>query len=294
MADIFERSGKQFFMSEFWDWWQHLPQHISPVVFQIGWFKVQYYGLSYIAAFAMTYFLVLYRIKHEKRFTFTKDQINDITTYAILGLIIGARLGYVLFYNLAYYLHHPLEIILPFSFSNGFTFTGISGMSYHGGLIGALLAVTWYLRKTKLNFWDGMDLYFTVVPLGYTFGRLGNFMNGELYGRVTTAPIGMYFPQASETALRHPSQLYEAFFEGIFLFVILWSIRKIKKPRGAMLAFYVIGYGTVRFFIEFFRQPDAQIGFVFLFFSMGQVLCALMIAGGIGLYIYLRQTQQRV
>ncbi|MBW2435650.1 MAG: prolipoprotein diacylglyceryl transferase [Desulfobacterales bacterium] len=281
-------------MSEFWDWWQHLPQNISPVIFEIGGFKVQYYGASYIAAFALTYFLVLYRIKHERRFTFTKDQINDITTYAILGLIIGARLGYVLFYNLAYYLHHPLEIFLPFSFSNGFTFTGISGMSYHGGLIGALLAVTWYVRKAKLNLWDVADLYFTVVPLGYTFGRLGNFMNGELYGRITTAPIGMYFPQAAEKALRHPSQLYEAFFEGIFLFVILWRIRKIQKPRGAMLAFYVIGYGTVRFFIEFFRQPDAHIGFIFLSFSMGQILCALMIAGGIGLYLYLRQTQQRV
>jgi phosphatidylglycerol:prolipoprotein diacylglycerol transferase len=281
-------------MSEFWEWWQHLPQNISPIIFEIGWFKVQYYGLSYIAAFAMTYFLVLYRVKHEERFVFTKDQINDITTYAILGLIVGARLGYVVFYNLAYYLSHPLEIFLPFSFSDGFAFTGISGMSYHGGLIGALLAVTWYVRKAKLAFWDVMDLYFTVAPLGYTFGRLGNFMNGELFGRVTTAPIGMYFPQAPDTALRHPSQLYEALFEGIFLFVFLWSIRKIKKPRGAMLAFYVIGYGTVRFFIEFFRQPDAHIGFIWLSFSMGQILCALMIAGGFGLYLYLRQTQQRV
>ena len=281
-------------MSEFWEWWQHLPQNISPVIFEIGWLKIQYYGLSYIAAFALTYFLVLYRIKHEERFALNRDQVNDITTYAILGLIIGARLGYVLFYNLAYYLRHPLEIVLPFSFSNGFTFTGISGMSYHGGLIGALLAVTWYIRKNKLEFWDVMDLYFTVVPLGYTFGRLGNFMNGELFGRVTTAPIGMYFPQAPDAALRHPSQLYEAFFEGVFLFFILWRIRKLKKPKGAMLAFYVIGYGTVRFFIEYFRQPDAHIGFIFLSFSMGQVLCALMIAGGIILYLYLRQTQPRV
>ena len=281
-------------MTEFWDWWQHLPQNINPVLFEIGWFKVQYYGLSYIAAFALTYALVLYRIKHEKRFAFTKDQVNDITTYAILGLIIGARLGYVLFYNLAYYLRHPLEIFLPFSFSNGFAFTGIAGMSYHGGLIGAVLAVIWYVRKSGLKFWDVSDLYFTVVPLGYTFGRLGNFMNGELFGRVTSAPIGMYFPLAPDSGLRHPSQLYEAFFEGIFLFVILWRIRKIKKPRGAMLALYVIGYGMVRFFIEFFRQPDAHIGFIFLSFSMGQILCALMIAGGIGLFLYLRQTQQQV
>ena len=289
MAEFAERSGRQFFMSEFWDWWQHLPQHISPVIVEIGWFRLQYYGLMYIVAFAFTYFLVLYRVNHEGRFEFSKNQINDLTTYAILGLIVGARLGYVLFYNLSYYLRHPLEIFLPFSFSNGFTFTGISGMSYHGGLIGILLAVLWYIRKANLNYWDVMDLYVPVVPLGYTFGRLGNFINGELFGRATTSPIGMYFPQAPEKVLRHPSQLYEAFFEGIFLFIFLWSIRRFRVPKGAMLALYVIGYGTVRFFIEYFREPDAHLGFIFLSFTMGQMLCAAMIAGGIGLYFYLRQ-----
>ena len=160
-------------------------------------------------------------------------------------------------------------------------------MSYHGGLIGILLAVSWYVRKSKINYWEVMDLYVPVVPLGYTFGRLGNFINGELFGRVTTSPIGMYFPQAPEKALRHPSQLYEALFEGIFLFAILWGLRKKSIPEGAMLALYIIGYGTVRFFIEYFREPDAHLGFVFASFSMGQVLCALMIAGGIGLYLYL-------
>ena len=293
MADTVERSENLFSMSEFWDWWQHLPQHISPIIFEIGWFRLQYYGLMYIVAFALTYFLVLYRIRHETRFEFSKNQVNDLITYAILGLIIGARLGYVLFYNLAYYLRHPLEIFLPFSFSNGFAFTGISGMSYHGGLIGILLAVFWYVRKAKLNYWQVMDLYVPAVPLGYTFGRLGNFINGELFGRATTAPIGMYFPQAPEKMLRHPSQLYEAFFEGLFLFIILWSIRKIKVPTGAMLAIYVIGYGTVRFFIEFFREPDPQLGFIFLSFSMGQILCAMMIAGGIGMYFYLKQIEKR-
>jgi phosphatidylglycerol:prolipoprotein diacylglycerol transferase len=280
-------------MSEFWDWWQHLPQHISPVIFEIGWFRLQYYGLMYIVAFALTYFLVRYRIKHEARFEFSKNQVNDSITYAIVGLIIGARLGYVVFYNFGYYLRHPLEIFLPFSFSNGFAFTGISGMSYHGGLIGILLAAVWYVRKAKLNYWQLMDLYVPAVPLGYTFGRLGNFLNGELFGRATTAPIGMYFPQAPERALRHPSQLYEAFFEGIFLFIILWSIRKIKMPTGAMLAIYVIGYGSVRFFIEFFREPDAHLGFIFLSFSMGQILCTMMIAGGIGLYFYLKKIEQQ-
>ena len=293
MANTIERSANLVAMSEFWDWWQHLPQHISPVIFEIGWFRLQYYGLMYIVAFALTYFLVRYRIKHEARFEFSKNQVNDSITYAIVGLIIGARLGYVVFYNFGYYLRHPLEIFLPFSFSNGFAFTGISGMSYHGGLIGILLAAVWYVRKAKLNYWQLMDLYVPAVPLGYTFGRLGNFLNGELFGRATTAPIGMYFPQAPERALRHPSQLYEAFFEGIFLFIILWSIRKIKMPTGAMLAIYVIGYGSVRFFIEFFREPDAHLGFIFLSFSMGQILCTMMIAGGIGLYFYLKKIEQQ-
>ena len=275
-------------IEEFWDWWQHLPQTIDPVIFSIGSFKLQYYGLMYIVAFAITFFLVLYRIKREDRFEITSDQVKDLTTYMILGLVVGARLGYVAFYNLSYYLKHPLEIIIPFSFSNGITFTGISGMSYHGGLIGVIL-VTWlYTYKARLDWWSVVDLYIPAIPLGYTFGRLGNFINGELFGRVTTSPVGMYFPMAKAGELRHPSQLYEAFLEGLFLFAILWSIRKIKMPKGATLGLYLIGYGTVRFFIEYVRQPDDHIGFVFLSFSMGQILCSLMIAGGFFLYFYLR------
>jgi len=274
-------------MGDFWSWWQHLPENISPVILQIGWFKLQYYGLMYIVAFAITYFLVVYRVKHEDRFGITIDQVKDVTTFIILGLIIGARLGYVLFYNLSYYLTHPLEIILPFSFSNGVQFTGISGMSYHGGLVGVIFAGWLYVRKAKIDFWKGVDLFLPVIPLGYTFGRLGNFINGELYGRVTTSSIGMYFPLAPTKELRHPSQLYEAFFEGIFLFVVLWSIRKMNLPKGTMLAIYLIGYGLVRFIIEYFREPDAHLGFVLFSFSMGQILCALMIAAGIGLYVYL-------
>jgi phosphatidylglycerol:prolipoprotein diacylglycerol transferase len=276
-------------MDGFWNWWQHLPQHISPVIFQIGSFKLQYYGLMYLVAFAITYGLVLYRLRHENRFDITRQQVNDLTTVIILGLMIGARLGYVVFYNPGYYLNHPLEIFLPFTFSNGITFTGISGMSYHGGLIGILIALGLYTRRNAVRLRDVADLYIPGIPLGYTFGRLGNFINGELYGRITTAPIGMYFPLAPEKAPRHPSQLYEALFEGIFLFAVLWSFRKVKAPRGAMLAFYLIGYGTVRFFIEFYREPDAHLGFVVGFFSMGQVLCAAMIAAGTGLFFYLRR-----
>jgi phosphatidylglycerol---prolipoprotein diacylglyceryl transferase len=275
-------------MDAFWHWWQHLPQHMSPVIFQIGAFKLQYYGLMYIVAFAITYGLVLYRLKRESRFAVSRPQVNDLTTLIILGLMIGARLGYVVFYNLSYFIRHPLEIFLPFAFSNGITFTGISGMSYHGGLIGILVAAWLYTRKNGLSLREMADLYIPGIPLGYTFGRLGNFINGELYGRVTTAPIGMHFPLAPEGGLRHPSQLYEALFEGIFLFTVLWGLRRVKAPQGAMLAFYLIGYGTVRFFIEFFREPDAHLGFVLGFLSMGQMLCAGMIAAGAALFFTLR------
>ena len=280
-------------MEGFWNWWQHLPQHISPVIFQIGSFKLQYYGLMYLVAFAITYGLVLYRLKREDRFRITRQQVNDLTTVIILGLMVGARLGYVVFYNLPYFLKHPLEIFLPFEFSNGITFTGISGMSYHGGLIGILVAAGLYVRRNGLDLREVADLYIPGIPLGYTFGRLGNFINGELYGRITSAPIGMYFPLAPERALRHPSQLYEAFFEGVFLFAVLWSVRKARAPRGAMLAFYLAGYGVVRFFIEFFREPDAHLGFVVGFFSMGQVLCAAMIAAGIVLLAVLRRINRQ-
>ena len=281
-------------MNAFWIWWQHLPEKISPVIFEIGWFRLQYYGLMYIIAFGVTYGLVLYRVKHEKRFGVSDDDVQNLSLYIIIGIIVGARLGYVLFYNLSYYLKNPVEIFLPVQFSNGaIIFTGISGMSFHGGLVGVLVAAWLYTSKTRLNFWDMADLFAPVVPLGYTFGRLGNFINGELYGRITSASMGMHFPLAPGTDLRHPSQLYEAFFEGIFLFAVLWNLRKLQKPRGAMLSFYLIGYGIVRFFIEYYRQPDSHLGLIFMSFSMGQVLCGLMMIGGITLYLYLSRIEKQ-
>jgi len=281
-------------MDDFWHWWQHLPENIDPVIFQVGSFRLQYYGVMYIVAFALSFFLTLYRAKNETRFEISINQLRNIMLYMFLGLFIGARLGYVVFYNFSYYIKHPLEIVLPFSFSNGITFVGISGISYHGGLIGAVFAGWLYVRKNQLNPWDVIDLCFPAAPLGYTFGRLGNFINSELYGRVTAAKIGMYFPLSPTKELRHPSQLYEAFFEGIVLFAVLWRVRKIKFPKGAMIAFYLFGYGLVRFIIEFFREPDAHLGFVLLSFSMGQVLCTLMIASGVLLYAYLWRKEKNV
>jgi phosphatidylglycerol:prolipoprotein diacylglycerol transferase len=273
-------------MTEFLYWWQHLPGNLSPVLIEIGPLSLRYYGLMYVVAFMIVYFLAVYRINHEPHIPISKKQAGDLMTAMILGLIIGARIGYVVFYNFSYYLNHPLEIMLPFDFSNGIKFIGIAGMSYHGGLIGVVLSAMWYCRKANVRFPEAADLVIPGIPLGYTFGRLGNFINNELYGRTTHSAIGMYFPSAPGKDLRHPTQLYEAFFEGVFLFLILWFLRRARLPKGAMIPVYLFGYGFVRFFIEFFREPDAQLGFVFLWFTMGQVLCFAMISCSIILFIY--------
>lgn len=266
-------------MEVFINTWQNLPAQISPVLFSIGSFQLRYYSLMYIIAFVLVYLMVSYRIKHEN-YEYSTETIQDYMVWAMLGVIFGGRLGYVLFYNFSYYLQHPLEIILPFDFSNGIKFIGLSGMSYHGGLIGVAVVSLYFCLKSKINFWRFADLFMPAVPLGYTFGRIGNFINGELFGRATTMPWGMYFPLDPTQQLRHPSQLYEAFFEGIVLFAILWLLRKKKHFDGYLLGSYLCGYGFVRFIIEFFREPDYQLGFVLGFLSMGQVLCLLMILCG--------------
>lgn len=276
-------------LNQFFEFWNHIPEHINPNIVQIGQFQVRYYGLMYVIAFSIVYLLLLYRIKNEK-YEYPKNIIQNYLIWAILGVMIGGRLGYVVFYNLKYYTSHPLEIILPFSFTNGFHFTGIGGMSYHGGLIGVLLAGIFFCYKNKINFWHFADLLIPAIPLGYTFGRFGNFINGELYGRVTTMPWGMYFPLDPTHRLRHPSQLYEAFFEGLFLFSVLWLIRKKSLFNGFLLSLYLIGYGLVRFFIEFVRNPDPQLGFVLGPFTMGQLLCFFMILGGIVVFLMKKRT----
>ena len=279
--------------TSFWHWWQHLPSKMDPVIFAIGPFKLQYYGMMYLVAFGVAYLMVRYRLAREERWEVSVEHVQGLLTAMIVGLILGARLGYVVFYNAGYYMSHPLEIILPFDFSNGMRFTGISGMSYHGGLIGVILAALYYTRRNGLSFLEMADLFIPAIPLGYTFGRLGNFINGELYGRATTARIGMYFPQAGGDAMRHPSQLYEAFFEGIVLFALLWLLRRRVRLSGAMLGIYLIGYGTVRFMIEFARQPDDHLGLVWLGFSMGQLLCAAMITAGIAVLFWLAAADRR-
>jgi phosphatidylglycerol:prolipoprotein diacylglycerol transferase len=274
-------------LDNFVSFWQHLPSKIDPSIFSIGSFQVRYYSLMYIVAFALTYLLITYRLRTEK-FPYTREAIQDFMVWGILGLILGGRLGYVIFYNLGYFIRHPLEIFLPFSFANGVKFVGISGMSFHGGLIGIVVASAMFCYVQRVRFWDLADLLIPCVPLGYTFGRIGNFINGELWGRATAAPWGMVFPLDPSRMLRHPSQLYEAFFEGLFLFAVLWAIRRKRPFEGAFLAYYLIGYGAVRFFIEFVREPDAHIGLYLGWITIGQILCLAMILAGAVLYLYLQ------
>lgn len=271
-------------MTELISWWSHIPEHLNPVFLKIGIIQVHYYGLMYLLAFFTVYLLVLYRLKKDN-IGFKKEVISDYFSWLILAVIIGGRLGYVLFYDLFYYLKHPLEVFLPFDINNGFKYTGLYGMSYHGALIAIISATIVFCRKHKLNFWLLADLFAPAVPLGYSFGRLGNFINGELYGRPATVPWGMFFPLDSMHQLRHPSQLYEMLLEGVFLFAILWSVRKKIRIPGGLFALYLVGYGGIRFFLEFFRQPDVQLGFVAGYLTMGQILCLFMAAGGVMLLI---------
>ena len=280
-------------MNSFLSWWQNLPAQMDPTIFTIGNFPVRWYGTMYILAFATVYLLTSRRIRIEK-LSYDKEFLSNVITWAILGLILGGRFGYVLFYNFDQFLANPLSIISPFTRVGGqLKFTGIAGMSYHGGVIGIVIA--WYLfaRNHKMSIFQISDLVIPAIPLGFTFGRLGNFINNELYGRVTDSAIGMYFPTAGDGLLRHPSQLYEAFFEGLVLFAIVWPLRNKKFFTGFVSGVYVFGYGFFRFFIEFFRQPDAHLGFVLGPFSMGQVLCfAMMIGAGVLWWISYRMEKQ--
>jgi len=270
-------------------WWNHIPEHINPNIFEIGLFQIRYYSLMYLVAFTITYLLVLHRLKNE-RYEYSKNTIQTFFLYAISGTLIGGRLGFVLFYDLTYFIAHPLRIICPFDYSNGFRYIGLFGMSYHGGLLGVILASLLFCYKRRVKFWRFADLVSPAIPLGFTFGRIGNFLNGELYGRVTSVPWGMYFPLDETHQLRHPSQLYEAFFEGVCLFIILWSIRKKRYFDGFHFCFYIIGYGIIRFCIEFVREPNPGLGSIWHLFTMGQILCIVMVLGGTFIMLMRKQS----
>ena len=302
------------------------PSWIHPEIFPhvpvLG--LLRWYGLMYVFAFG-TAFFILKKVMNEgmlnsKSFTATEDDIFSFIGTGIIFLLVGARVFSALVYDTSgMYRRMPWLIFWPFDTRGHFT--GLAGMSYHGGFIGGLCGMIFWCVRRKQPVFKWVDAMVTAIPLGYTFGRLGNFLNGELFGRITTAPWGMLFPNAERfsssldwvrafaekagvllvdgAALvnlpRHPSQLYEAFFEGIVLWAILWLLRRHKKWDGLLSGIYMAGYGSFRFIIEYFREPDAELGYriaknsaapiytntSLLNFSTGQVLCFLMIIGGI-------------
>lgn len=267
--------------------WQYLPEKINPIAFHLGPIEVSWYGIMYAVAFAIVYFLVRYRIKTEKT-NLSFEIVQDFFPWAIVGLLLGARLGDVLVYDWAYFKNHLSQIFLPFDPQNHWQYIGIYGMSYFGGLVGLVIAFCFFCRAKKIPLLAFSDLFAPAVPLAYAFGRLGNFVNGELWGRPTAVPWGMYFPMDLSGQLRHPSQLYEMFLEGILLFVILWSLRKQKFPKGYFTSFYLIGYGLARFTSEFFREPDND--WFFLSLTIGQWFSAAIIILG---FIIIFQQKKR-
>jgi phosphatidylglycerol:prolipoprotein diacylglycerol transferase len=243
--------------------------NISPVFFEFGPLQFRWYGLMYLIGLTVAYFLIRHKVDR-KGLAITKDQIYDMIVWAALGIFIGGRLGYTLFYNFSYYIQHPAKIIAVWE----------GGMSFHGGLIGTIVSLIWFSKRQGIPVYTIADLAAAVTPIGLGFGRLGNFINGELYGRATDVDWCMVFPTGGP-ACRHPSQLYEAGLEGVLLFSVLWMIGRKATPPGTIFWSFITGYGMCRFVVELFREPDAHIGFIFGSLSMGQILSLPMLVVGI-------------
>lgn len=258
---------------------------IDPIIFSLGPLHVRWYGVMYLLGFLASYILVKKQIT-EFSFRELGKHFENLNITLILCVILGGRLGYVIFYNPSYYLANPLEIPATWS----------GGMSFHGACLALCLGGYLFCRVTKLDFWKSADLYAATFPIGLFFGRIGNFINGELYGRVTDSQVGMIFPGGGPYP-RHPSQLYEAMLEGVLLFIILWSLRKKPWqkgsgwPHGSIFSLFLIGYGCFRIVVEFFREPDQHIGFLVGVLTMGQLLSVVMI--GCGAFIWSMRHQSR-
>ncbi len=272
--------------------------NFNPVAIQLGPVAIHWYAISYLVAFALFIWLGRYRIKRGWSI-FSRDQLDDLLTYGILGVVLGGRLGYVLFYQPAYFMANPLDIFKVWQ----------GGMSFHGGFLGVLFAMWLFARRYKFLFTQVADAVAPLVPLGLASGRIGNFINGELWGRVTdpNAWWAMGFPHARSEDLallptlpqalqttfaqygmlpRHPSQLYEFLLEGVVLFVILWLFSKKERPIGQVAALFLIGYGLFRFLVEFTREPDSYLGLLSLGLSMGQWLSLPMLLVGLVWFVW--------
>ena len=262
------------------EFWQHIYSNFDPVAVDVFGFKIHWYGVMYISALMSALYIAEWIIKKDN-LDISTESLNIYFIYAELGVILGARIGYFIFYDLnsTYYLMHPWEMFNPFNSSG--EFVGIRGMSYHGAMIGFLIGSLLFVKRYRVSFLFLMDLVAISIPLAYTLGRIGNFLNKELIGRETDLPIGIFV----DGVLRHPSQLYEACLEGVTLFIIIYTYRKYKKFDGELMAIYLFGYGVFRYIVEYVREPDIQLGFICCgWMTMGQLLCIVMMLLGVVLY----------
>ncbi|CDM25808.1 Prolipoprotein diacylglyceryl transferase [Castellaniella defragrans 65Phen] len=251
--------------------------HIDPIALQIGPVSIHWYGLMYLAGFGLAWLLGRWRIQHHPSPAgLTLRDLEDIIFYGVLGVVLGGRLGYVLFYKFDDYLAHPLSVFEVWQ----------GGMSFHGGLIGVTLAMLFFARRRGQPLLAIGDFIAPLIPLGLAAGRLGNFINGELWGRPTDLPWGMVFPGARDGAPRHPSQLYEMGLEGFALFALVWWFARKPRPAGQVSAVFLMGYGLFRFLVEFTREPDDFLGLLAGGLSMGQLLSLPMILIGLALFIW--------
>ena len=247
----------------------------DPIALQIGPVAIRWYGLMYVLAFVLVIVLGRIRARRGMLTGWRAHDVDDMLFYGVFGVILGGRLGYVLFYRPMYYLEHPLEILAVWQ----------GGMSFHGGLLGVLVAMWLYARRRNKRWLDVTDFIAPLVPLGLGAGRLGNFINGELWGRPTGTSWGMIFPQVDNLA-RHPSQLYEFALEGLLLFAILWTFANRLRPMGAVSGLFLVGYGVARFVVEYVREPDAFITGLPLDFTIGQWLSVPMVVIGFAMMLW--------
>ena len=245
----------------------------DPVALSLGPIAIHWYGLMYLMAFGQYLLLGRLRVNQPamKSQGITYLDIEDLLFYAVLGVILGGRLGYCLFYLPGYFLAHPLDILKVWE----------GGMSFHGGFLGVLLAIFWYAKKSRRSFFAIADAIAPLVPFGLAFGRIGNFINGELWGRPTNVSWGMIFPHAGDVLMRHPSQLYQFAGEGLLLGLVLWFYAKSSRKLGQVSGMFVLGYGICRFLVEFTREPDRFLGVLSFGLSMGQWLSLPMVVYGV-------------
>lgn len=258
----------------------------DPIALKLGPIAIHWYGITYLVAFGLFFLLASLRVKQVQfaQAGWTRRDVEDLLFYGVLGVVIGGRLGYALFYKPGYYAGHPLEVLAVWK----------GGMSFHGGLLGVLVAMALFARTRGRRFFEVTDFIAPCIPVGLASGRIGNFINGELWGRAAdpSLPWAMIFPQAQDSIPRHPSQLYQFALEGVLLFVLLWLYARRPRRMGEVSGAFLVGYGVLRFTAEYFREPDSFLGTLALNMSMGQWLSLPMVLAGIALWTYARGRRQ--